>query len=143
MARGALMLLPEAERQALPALQAVFRAHGVPLVGAIFPKLMHGEEFCDHGAWLFGLDPMPAHFLIDRLGSGDRTAHSRISAAAREHKNGAHKPTLFLIFDAMVPNIGSILDGVYRSERSGFLYAGVNAGSGAFRPCPAFSTTTR
>ena len=134
--RGALLLLPEAEAQVLPALQLVFRARDMPLVGAIFPKLVQQGDFVDRGAWLITLDPMPAHFLLDRLGSGQRTAHSRIASAARERKGNAERPTLFLIFDAMVPNIGSILDGVYRSERSGFRYAGVNAGSESFQPMP-------
>ena len=136
---GVLLLLPEAEQAALPALQAWFRTHDVPLVGAIFPALIANEGFTNEGALLVGFESMPPLFLLDRLGAGERTAHSRISSATREaltRTDGNDKPTLFLIFDAMVPNIASILDGTYRDLRATVRYAGVNAGSESFQAMP-------
>lgn len=141
--RGVLILLPEAERGAVPTLQACFRRSGIAMVGAIFPRLVVDGEFVERGALLIGLDPMPGAFLLDHLSAGQRTAHSRISTAAREANPGGPQPTLFLIFDAMVPNIASILDGIYRSEKNAFRYAGVNAGSETFQPMPClFDTDT-
>lgn len=134
--RGALVLLPEAERNAVPELQACFRNARIPLAGAIFPRLVVGGDFVDHGMLLIGLEPMPGIFLLDRLSSGERTAASRISTAAREVGGDAPQPTLFLMFDAMVPNIASILDSLFRRDKNAFRYAGANAGSETFQPMP-------
>lgn len=136
---GVLLLLPEAEQERLPDIQAVFRDLGVPLIGAVFPALVTNAGFVTRGAWLIGFDPMPRWFLLDRLHSGARTAHSRIASAVRAACASAAcdgVPTLFLIFDAMLPNIGSILDGVHRDIGSLVRYAGVNAGSETFQPIP-------
>ena len=46
------------------------------------------------------------------------------------------KPSLFLIFDAMVPNIASVVDGIYLALANRVEYAGVNAGSETFQPMP-------
>jgi hypothetical protein len=136
---GVLVLLPEAERGWVADLQGLFRGQGVTMLGAIFPALISNERFLSQGAWLIGFDPMPPYFLIDRLSTGPRTAHSRISTAIREAcapLGGEGDPTLFFIFDAMIPNIGSILNGVYRHLHKQVRYAGVNSGSETFQPMP-------
>lgn len=138
-AGGLLLLLPEAEKGALPELQAWCRNKSLPLVGAIFPALVVDGDFTNRGMLAIGFDAMPRHFLLDRLDAGERTTHSRIGAATRKAMAGSTtetKPSLFLIFDAMVPNIASILDGAYRELRSEVRYAGVNAGSESFQPMP-------
>jgi hypothetical protein len=48
----------------------------------------------------------------------------------------AEKPTLFMIFDGMVPNIASVVDGIYLALANRVEYAGVNAGSETFQPMP-------
>jgi hypothetical protein len=136
---GVLVLLPEAEQGQVPDIQRVFRDQGVPLLGAIFPALLSNEGFVTQGAWLIGFDPMPPYFLLDQLNAGARTAHSRISIAIRKAcalLGGEGDPTIFFIFDAMIPNIGSILNGVYRNTHKQVRYAGVNAGSETFQPIP-------
>jgi hypothetical protein len=45
-------------------------------------------------------------------------------------------PTLFLTFDAMIPNISSILEALYLQLADRVNYAGINAGSGPFRAMP-------
>lgn len=44
--------------------------------------------------------------------------------------------TLFLMLDAMLPNIGSLLDELYLRLANRVQYAGVNAGSESFQPMP-------
>lgn len=136
---GLLLLLPEAEKDALPDLQAWCRAGRVPLVGAIFPALVVDDGFAERGALAIELDPMPKHFLLDRLDAGARTPHSRICAATRDalgDSEAGDRPTLFLIFDSMVPDVASVLDSTYRELRGRVRYAGVNAGSESFQPMP-------
>lgn len=136
---GVLVLLPEAEKERVPEIQGVFREQGVPLIGAIFPALITNDGFVTQGAWLIGLAPKPAWFLLDQLNAGARTAHSRIGNAVRDAwapAAGQGTPTLFFIFDAMVPNIASILGGVHRDLRDSVCYAGINAGSETFQPMP-------
>lgn len=42
---GVLALLPEAQRDAVPALQSACRSSSIPLVGAIFPALLFENQF--------------------------------------------------------------------------------------------------
>ena len=44
-ALGVLMLLPEADKQATPALPVICQRHAIPLCGAIFPQLVYGTGF--------------------------------------------------------------------------------------------------
>jgi hypothetical protein len=44
------------------------------------------------------------------------------------------KPTLFMIFDGMLPDIASILDELYLQLADQVFYGGVNAGSDSFQP---------
>ncbi|MBL8491389.1 MAG: FIST C-terminal domain-containing protein [Rhodocyclaceae bacterium] len=140
---GLLMLLPEAERDRLPALQAACRGAGVPLVGAVFPAIVTDAGFATGGAWAFRFDAMPPRFLLDGLDAGTGAAAERIAGAARgalDEAAGAGgsggAPTLFLVFDGMLPDIASQLLGVYEHLRDAVRYGGVNAGSETFQPMP-------
>jgi hypothetical protein len=137
---GVLALLPEAEKPGLPQLQAICRDLGVPLVGGIFPALATAEGFRGNGVWLLRFDEMPPVFLIPELNAGEPEAAAKIAAAA-EAVLGAMaaataKPTLYLIFDGLIPNIATILDGLYLRLADRVQYAGVNAGSETFQPMP-------
>jgi hypothetical protein len=141
---GVLALLPEAEKARLPLLQEACRRHELSLVGAIFPALVDGQRFRTEGAWLLHFDRMPPHFLLPEVNAGGESAVSRLVGAVREGlqhcPTAAPKPTLFLMFDAMVPNIASVLEGIYLELSNRVEYAGVNAGSESFSQCPACST---
>lgn len=141
---GVLLLLPEAEKAQVPAIQAVFRDAAVPLIGAIFPALIVNDEFVSHGAWLIGLDPMPPVFLLDQLDADALAASARIAAAVRDirHHEGGDD-TLFLLFDATVPTIGSILLGIYSELQGSVEYSGINAGSETFQRIPCLFDTER
>jgi len=132
---GALVLLPEAEAGRLTAIQQAFRRAGCRLAGAIFPALVEGTAFRDRGCWVMPFAELPPVGLLDALPADPVMAAARIAAVV-EPQLTREAMTLFLIFDAMVPNIGSILDALYLSLSDRVAYAGVNAGSETFRPLP-------
>lgn len=134
-ASGALVLLPEAEGEHVGAIQRAFRQAGRGLVGAIFPALVDGAAFRDQGCWILPFDSMPPSALLAGLPLAPEQAAADIAAAVEPLLTAAPL-TLFMVFDAMVPNIGSILDALYLRLADRVAYAGVNAGSETFRPMP-------
>lgn len=132
---GALLLLAESEQAKVSALQRAFDEASLHLAGAIFPALVEGATFRLGGCCAIPRAEMPATVLLDRLPANADDAAACIVDAV-EPLIGAGKATLFLIFDAMVGNIASILDGVYLRLADRVVYAGVNAGSETFRPVP-------
>ena len=146
--QGAIFaLLPESEKDRLPLLQAACRSRGLPLVGAIFPALVRHEHFVTQGAWLLHLDEMPPHFLLPDINAGEHSGIERLVAEVRagmpSQRAGAPKPTLFMIFDSMIPNIASLLDGIYLELSNRVDYAGVNAGSETFQAMPCLFDATQ
>lgn len=137
---GILALLPEAEKSHLSLLQEACRQRGLALAGAIFPALVEGHGFTTSGAWLLNFDQMPPHFLLSAINAEGGSAVQKLLAAARDclqHcQSSGPKPTLFMVFDGMIPNIASILDGLYLELANRVEYAGVNAGSETFQPMP-------
>lgn len=137
---GIVAFLPEAEKERLPLLQAACRQRGWPLAGAIFPALIADGRFSTEGAWLLDFARMPPHFLVPALNAGSGPALGRIVDEVRlrltDLAPGEAKPVLFMLFDSMVPNIASILDGLYLELANRVEYAGVNAGSETFQPMP-------
>lgn len=134
---GVLALVAEASAHRIAELQAASRVAGAPLLGAIFPELVRDHGFSKTGIWLLRLNSMPRHFLIADL-STDADAGAKQMAAALHvsASSDAATPTLFLIFDGMLPNIGSLLAGLFCELDHSVKYAGVNAGSETFQPTP-------
>lgn len=137
---GVIALLPEAEKEKLPLLQAYCRQNGLALGGGIFPALLHEGHFVNTGAWLLPFRQMPPHFLLPVLNGGDQGAAATLVEAVlgglSALSSTEEKPLLFLVFDSMVPNIASILDEVYYALSNRVAYAGVNAGSETFQAMP-------
>lgn len=136
---GVCALLPEAQKAHLALLQECCARAQVELVGAIFPALVADGQFQTDGVWLLRLDPMPAHILQADLPT-DREGVQRVSEALAQRVvdqiGGVDEVTLFMVFDAMVPNIGTYLDELYLHLANRVHYAGVNAGSETFAPMP-------
>ena len=139
-AMGVLAMLPEALKDGVPVVQQACRAHGLPLVGAIFPALIDGAGFRTDGLWLLRLDGPAPSFLVADLEADARVAATRISDAAEavlaQQVPQDARPTLFLFFDGLLPHIASVLDSVYLRLADRVEYAGVNAGSETFLPMP-------
>lgn len=134
---GVLALVAEASKHRIAALQAACREVDVPLLGAIFPELVYGHGFSKTGIWLLRLNSMPQHFLIDDLNADTAAGVNKIASALHPAKQADQTtPTLFLIFDGMLPNIGSLLAGLFSTLDHSVKYAGVNAGSETFKPIP-------
>lgn len=136
---GICAFLPEAQKDKLDILQAACRAFSIPLVGAIFPALVKDDSFYTDGVWLIGFEEMPYLLLLEDLPVDPDAAEQKvneISADIYQQLGGSAEATLFMIFDATVPNIGTLLDNLYLQLANRVHYAGVNAGSETFQPMP-------
>lgn len=134
---GVCALLPEAEKDRLVVLQALFNRLQVQLVGAIFPALVRDEVFLTHGVWLMRFDTMPYYELHTDLPSDQEAAENYmqvVTAQIARQLDESTEATLLMLFDAMVPNIGTYLDGIYLHLANRVHYAGANAGSETFQP---------
>jgi hypothetical protein len=106
----------------------------VPLRGAIFPALVTDTGFVCEGVWLLCFASMPQTFLIAGL---EQCGTQKLLTAVKEALAASSiegTPHLFMIFDGMYPNIGSLLDEVHAGLESTVVYSGVNAGSETFQP---------
>jgi hypothetical protein len=132
--------VPEAERHGIPLLQAHCRSRSMPLVGAVFPALLDASGFRQHGLLLLCMRPGPACFLLEDL---QRDGGARLGSAIQTAMQGTAKPaqaesagSLFLVFDAMLPNIATLLSESHAALPRPPRYLGVNAGSETFLPMP-------
>ena len=137
---GVLALLPEAERERVELLQAVCRERDVRLAGGIFPALIESSAFCECGCWLLCLESMPYVALHENLPADAveaPQAAAGIAAKIKDWLDGTRQQvTMFMLFDAMVPIISSLLDELYLQLANRVHYAGANAGSESFQPMP-------
>jgi hypothetical protein len=136
---GVLALVPEAEKDSVGRLQAIFSRLAVPLVGAVFPALIADGEFRSSGVWLLRFDRMPYFALHDALPddtAGAAEVADRIAEGVRSQLDDTTDVTLFMLFDALVPNIGTVLDELYLRLANRVHYLGANAGSETFQPMP-------
>lgn len=132
-----LALLPETAAADVAALQEACRSAGVPLLGGLFPRLIHEGSFVSRGAWLLRFDEAPSHGLVDGLQDGAAVAAGRLAASvASALPQGVPSGTLFLLCDAASPDLGGVLDGFARELGPTVRHLGVLAGSESFRPMP-------
>jgi hypothetical protein len=139
-AMGVLALLPEAEAGNLPVLQGACRDRGVPLVGGIFPALVTPEGFAQQGVWLLRFDRMVPHFVLAEVGTDHAATANLIAdhtmAALNESLCSDGCPTLYLIFDALIQSMASMLEELYLRLADRVEYAGVAGGSETFERMP-------
>jgi hypothetical protein len=137
---GVLAFVPEDEQGAVGVLQRAARQAGLPLMGAVFPELIVHGAFQRRGILLLVLQSMPPYRLIEGVASGAAGSDSLVQALADLAEAGraaSQDPaTLFMVFDALVGNIGSLVDQLYLEIGDMVAYAGVNAGSETFQPMP-------
>lgn len=136
---GVCALLSEAEKDGVAALQSACARHAVPLAGGIFPALVNDGEFHSSGVWLLAFEQMPYTALYENLpadAAGAERAVTGIAADIRAQIDDTPDVTLFMLFDAMVPNISTLLDSLYLQLANRVHYAGANAGSETFQPMP-------
>lgn len=143
---GVFVLLPEAEKGAVPLVQQVCARRRIPVVGAVFPALIEGGLFRTQGAWLLRFDEMPYAALYTDLPRDPENIHAALDSIVTDLKPNFGEDqdmTLFLLFDAMVPNIATLLDELYLRLANRVRYVGANAGSETFQPMPCLFDGTR
>ena len=130
---GVMALVPEAEHAQVAVLQATANALNVALVGAVFPALVTDTGFATSGVCLLCFAQAPAYVLADQL---EQQGDVRLAHALQDLLRGdaAEPLTLFTVFDAMVPNIGSLMESVHLALDGERHYVGVSAGSETFQP---------
>lgn len=136
---GVCALLPEAEKDKVGVLQAACAKRNVALAGAIFPALVKEGRFLTSGVWLLCFREMPFFALYENLPVQAAEAElvaEKIANDIRARIDHTPDMTLFMLFDAMVPNIGTLLDNLYLHLANRVHYAGANAGSETFQPMP-------
>ncbi len=115
-------------------------------MGGIFPALVKDGQFLNQGAWLLGFEAMPYCALHENLpGNGVEMERAVENIAAKIREQIDHLPdiTLFMLFDAMLPNIGTLLDSLYLNLANRVHYVGANAGSETFQPMPCLFDNQR
>lgn len=144
---GVLALVAEADREAaVPALQAACARLEVPLCGAVFPALLDRDVFVRRGLLLLRFDEMPPFALYAPLGPSHPAVPATVERLAGDLAARLDQPgeqALFLVFDATVVNIATLLDELYLRLADRVRYMGVNAGSETFRPMPCLFDNTR
>lgn len=84
-------------------------------------------------AMLFACNEVYAHRHVP-------VAMDALAADPASPLNDGRDATLFLLFDAIVPNIATLLDALYLRLANRVHPMGANADSETSRPCPACST---
>lgn len=136
---GVCALLPEAMKGSVTLLQTACIHRRIPLVGGIFPALLKNGEFLTEGVWLLCFPEMPYFSLHGNLPTAPHELEQvteRIATEIRLHIDHTPDVTLFMLFDAMVPNIATLLDQFYLQLANRVHYAGANAGSETFQAMP-------
>ena len=132
-------LVSENDRQQVPLLQNIFNQKSISVIGAIFPALIVGGEFKANGVLLIALDKKPYSFLLAYIPTNTTEIEHFINSIVKDLlplTEDIEDSALLLIFDAMVPNIATVLDELYVELGDSVKYMGVNAGSETFQPMP-------
>lgn len=138
---GVLSLVAERDDELIAGLQATCREEQVPLLGGVFPALLLGGAFRERGALVLPFTQMPPSLLVEHL--NERTPEEVAQQVEARFSSRPGESTLFLMFDALVPDIGTLLDALFRALADEYRYVGVNAGSETFQPRPCLFDAER
>lgn len=133
-AGGVLALLAEQNLDDVKTLQEIFNTFSYPLAGAVFPELISDSEFKKQGVLLIRFEEMPVHCILSLDDNQDLQQVCRDIASCAEIDSNDDAQAFFMIFDALIPNIASIIDALYLESGDMVHYMGINAGSETFQP---------
>ncbi len=131
--------------EAIRLLQKSCTENEVTLYGAMFPGLIENGRIVEQGMCLLPLPAATRGYLSEPL-DGKHAVDKLITWVNEQKRTGkqkAERKTLFLIFDAMVSNVGTILEQMYGELGDQYAYAGVNAGSKSLIPQPTLFANDR
>ena len=131
---GYFVMLPENEKESIPVIQS-FMPSSVNFAGAVFPALIFNGKFVKSGVLLVKISNF-RYFIQDFSSVNGRenqvaTAVSRVKQLVVDDQS-----LLFMVFDGMIGDIGTIVDNMYLHLADQVKYGGVNAGSETFQPMP-------
>lgn len=133
-----LALVADADRETIPDIQKLFLAKELDLAGAIFPELIHNEEFVAHGLILLRISDAPRPLLL--RGVADPNSPQQVANKLLEHilccLSDNEDASMLCFFDSLTPNIASHLDAWYAKLADRIQYFGANAGNEKFQAAP-------
>ena len=138
-----LALVAEQDKESIRLLQKSCAVNEVTLYGAMFPGLIENGSIVKRGMCLLPLPGATRGYLSEPLDSERAVEHLVTWLNGQEKADEKERKTLFLIFDAMVSNVGTILERMYGELGDQYAYAGVNAGSNTLRPQPCLVENER
>lgn len=140
--RGALLLLSETDRHNIEAIQKIAKDEHCQIFGAVFPELIFEGEFKKKGILILAFDRVPAHLLFsgESIEKDPEVMLSKIEELIPEDSEKKTR-SLFTIFDALNPEIGSILNEIYFRLGDSVTYSGSNCGSETFQKIPSLFDT--
>lgn len=134
-----LALVAEQNKEAVRLLQKSCTENKVTLYGAMFPGLIEKGRVVEQGMCLLPLPEATSGYLSEPLDGEHAVDHltARVNGRKATDRRKGERKTLFLLFDAMVSNVGTILEKMYGELGNQYAYAGVNTGSNTLtsQPC--------
>lgn len=133
---GVLVLLAEADKAQITALQSVVQDLDMPMFGGVFPELIVNSRFQRTGVLLIHLPTPRAYRLLTEL-SPERH-HEQAVAAISDLVDTALPDggALFMVLDGLYQHTATLMDDLYASLGDACHYAGASAGSETFQPIP-------
>lgn len=137
---GVFALVCEQEGDAAVAvLQKAASDARLPLIGAVVPGLIVGAKFQRQGVLLSAFAATTPRRIFDFSYHDQHVTDLALAALSdfiAQHANEDGADTLFLLVDAMIPKITSILDQLYLDIGDQVSYVGTCVGSETFQAVP-------
>lgn len=138
--KGALIYLAESDSGKLDIVQQYFSHENIVVVGGVVPAVIFESSFYQQGMVVALLPEYPRYLLVES--PADENCPEKV-ASLFEPSSGEQNDFLFMMFDAMVPNIETILQNIYQELADDVNYIGVNVGSETFQPIPVLFDNKR
>ena len=130
-----LVLLAEADKEAVTLIQRAAATTGVELAGAVFPAVIANGHILPRGA-VFALMPGDTQLAIFRDDELTPTIFGQAVAELAGEDEPGPLPTLLFLVDVTVPDVARLLDAAFLALGDAVRYVGLSAGSESFVRIP-------
>lgn len=130
-----LLFVPEQESDRVPQLMALFREKDLPLMGGVFPGIIHQDRVLQKGFILKQLPLASGPYLIKNLPEG--------LAAIDQMQPNPRTQTGVMLVDGISPWNGDCLDRLYDKTGGAMNFIGGGAGRSDFSAGPCLFTAER